>query len=623
MDLHEGLKFHNRYKLLKKLGAGAYGEVWLAHDDVMDLNVAIKVYIALDEKGLEVFKADLKTTYKLDHPNLLKPYHYDDYEGRPYLIMPYCSNGAASALPADVDETTVWRFLHDVATGLAYLHGKKIIHQDIKPANILIDDEGDFRIADFGLSKEARRSLSTQSMRGLSGGSPAYMGPERFSSNPTPIKASDIWSLGASMYELMTDELPFCGFGGGMMNNGAVVPDINADYSDELKDTVRACLAKETWERPTAEELAEYAGAHLKGKSITPPWKIRLGKIENSKPTEPKAPDPKKTQPFVAPSVPKPEPVKPKENPKPEPPKPGPKPPFKYTFWSVVVGVLIVGLLVFGVRGLFSGGSSDEGEVAEDSVAVLDTVAEVPAFSSLSPRWSSSATAEQRRILGELIESMVMVEGGTFTMGATSEQGGDADSDEKPTHRVTLSDYYIGKYEVTQEQWQAVMGSNPSKYKGSRKPVERISWNDCQEFIKKLNSLTGLNFKLPTEAQWEYAARGGNKSRGYKYSGSNDIESVAWYYGRGGAKEVGQKQPNELGLYDMSGNVLEWCQDWYGSYSSSSQTDPAGPSTGSYRVNRGGGWSFSAGSCRVSYRSRNTHDFSYYNLGLRLAVSQF
>ncbi len=150
-------------------------------------------------------------------------------------------------------------------------------------------------------------------------------------------------------------------------------------------------------------------------------------------------------------------------------------------------------------------------------------------YGSLSPNWSSSATAEQRRIIGELIESMVMVEGGTFTMGATSEQGSDAHDREKPTHRVSLSDYYIGKYEVTQEQWQAVMGSNPSKYKGSRKPVEQVSWNDCREFIKKLNSLTGLNFALPTEAQWEYAARGGNKSRGYKYSGSNDIYSVACY----------------------------------------------------------------------------------------------
>ncbi len=250
---------------------------------------------------------------------------------------------------------------------------------------------------------------------------------------------------------------------------------------------------------------------------------------------------------------------------------------------------------------------------------------DVSISTTLTPNWSSSATAEQRRIIGELIESMVMVEGGTFTMGATSEQGSETYGDENPTHRVTLSDYYIGKYEVTQEQWQAVMGKNPSNFKGSRKPVECVSWNECQEFIKKLNSLTGLNFKLPTEAQWEYAARGGNKSQGYKYSGSNNIESVAWYWNNASKEThpVGQKQPNELGLYDISGNVWEWCQDWKGDYSSSSQTNPTGPSTGSHRVLRGGSWFDLAGRCRVSSRGNRTPDGSGYNLGLRLVVSQF
>ena len=192
-------------------------------------------------------------------------------------------------------------------------------------------------------------------------------------------------------------------------------------------------------------------------------------------------------------------------------------------------------------------------------------------------------------IIGDF--DMVYVEGGTFTMGATSEQGSDAYSDESPAHSVTVSDFYIGKYEVTQAQWRAVMGSNPSKFKGDNLPVEQVSWNDIQKFITKLNTMTGKTFRLPTEAEWEYAARGGNQSKGYKYSGSNTLDNVAWYYNSGGKTHpVGQKQPNELGLYDMSGNVWEWCQDWYGSYSSSSQTNPTGPSSGSYRVLRGGDW---------------------------------
>ena len=218
---------------------------------------------------------------------------------------------------------------------------------------------------------------------------------------------------------------------------------------------------------------------------------------------------------------------------------------------------------------------------------------------------------------------MVAVKGGTFTMGATSEQGSDAYSNEKPTHKVTLSDYMIGKTEVTQELWKAVMGSNPSNFKGNNLPVENVSWHDCQKFIKKLNSLTGLNFRLPTEAEWEYAARGGNKSKGFKYSGSNNIGSVAWYTSTtndSGTKPVATKSPNELGLYDMSGNVWEWCSDWCGDYSSSSQTNPKGPSSGSYRVFRGGSWGAYAGDCRVSIRNGSTPGYRRYYLGLRLAL---
>ena len=218
---------------------------------------------------------------------------------------------------------------------------------------------------------------------------------------------------------------------------------------------------------------------------------------------------------------------------------------------------------------------------------------------------------------------MVKVQGGTFTMGATSEQGSDAVSDEKPTHKVTLSDYMIAKIEVTQELWQAVMGSNPSYFKGNNLPVEQVSWNDCQEFIEKLNSLTGLNFRLPTEAEWEYAARGGNKSKGYKYSGSNYIGSVAWYTSttnHSGTKPVATKAPNELGLYDMSGNVWEWCSDRYGSYSNGSQTNPKGPSSGSCRVFRGGSWNHLATLCRVSNRICPSPDCSLSDVGLRLAL---
>ena len=215
---------------------------------------------------------------------------------------------------------------------------------------------------------------------------------------------------------------------------------------------------------------------------------------------------------------------------------------------------------------------------------------------------------------------MVFVQGGTFTMGCTSEQGSDCDADESPSHRVMLSDFYIGKYEVTQKQWKAVMGNNPSYFKGDDLPVESVSWVDIQEFIRKLNAQTGKHYRLPTEAEWEYAARGGNRSNGYKYSGSNVIGNVAWYYGNSGSEThpVGSKFPNELGLYDMSGNVWEWCSDWYGSYGSSAQSNPAGATTGSGRVDRGGSWINFARNCRVSNRLYDFPDYRDNGIGFRL-----
>ena len=251
----------------------------------------------------------------------------------------------------------------------------------------------------------------------------------------------------------------------------------------------------------------------------------------------------------------------------------------------------------------------------------------------LKPRWSASVNATHREVLEKLVANMVKVEGGTFTMGATAEQGSDADNDEKPAHKVTLSDYYIGKYEVTQAEWEAVMGERPtsdgdkwtSEYGlGSNYPAYNISWNDCDAFIRKLNELTGMKFKLPTEAQWEYAARGGKSSGGYKYSGGNDIGAVTWYGGNSGngTHPVGGKQANELGLYDMSGNVYEWCSDWYGKsyYSSSPQTDPTGPSSGSGRVLRGGSWYYYATYCRVANRNSNSVSARSNRYGMRLAL---
>jgi formylglycine-generating enzyme required for sulfatase activity len=232
-------------------------------------------------------------------------------------------------------------------------------------------------------------------------------------------------------------------------------------------------------------------------------------------------------------------------------------------------------------------------------------------------------------------------------MGCTPEQDDECEDDEKP-HSVTVGDFFIGKYAVTQELWVALMGENPSYFGGEDNlPVEDVSWNDVQTFIAKLNAMAGKKYRLPTEAEWEYAARGGSKSKGYKYSGSNTLGDVAWYVVNSGDRvsgekefyemgmepgendydefiksnknrthPVGTKKANELGIYDMSGNVLDWVSDWYDEYSSTAGTNPTG-----FRAFRGGGWYNTARYCRVSFRNYGSPDLRDGNLGFRLALS--
>lgn len=233
----------------------------------------------------------------------------------------------------------------------------------------------------------------------------------------------------------------------------------------------------------------------------------------------------------------------------------------------------------------------------------------------VSLAYSQSTYTEK---VNDIIFDFVGIKGGSFLMGRNSGNG-----DEKPIHTVTLSDYYIGKYEVTQAQWETIMGNNPSEFKGDNLPVESIKWKDVQEFLGKLNIKTGKTYRLPTEAEWEYAARGGNKSKGFKYAGSNTLDNVAWYDSNGGSKThpVGSKLPNELGLYDMSGNVWELCSDWYGDYSSIAQTNPTGQNSGLFKVFRGGSWFINAFYCETETRlNESPKNWAPYK-GFRLVLS--
>lgn len=298
------------------------------------------------------------------------------------------------------------------------------------------------------------------------------------------------------------------------------------------------------------------------------------------------------------------------------------------------------------------------GQIASPTVAMGQTKIVIPKIekktSNKKTPKSGKATSSRKKenktrngmsdnhreaILQNLINNMVQVKGGSFTMGATPEQESEAGGDEKPAHKVIVPSFSIGKYEVTQEEWFAVMGTNPSHFKGDKRPVEQISWNDCQQFIDRLNKLTGKQFRLPTEAEWEFAARGGTICGNCKFAGGNIADDVAWYNdnSNGETHEVGKKRANELGLYDMAGNVWEWCNDQKFNYSSSTSeqlpeetslsqnnntidlTDnPQGSNKN--RVNRGGSWRSSAKLCRVSFRFDDDADERFNTLGLRLAL---
>lgn len=324
-ELTQGTAIGGRYILKEYKGSGSFGEVWLAEDSELGIDVAIKLYISLDQKGQDEFKEEYKVAYGLSHENLLTAQYYSVWDHRPYLIMKYCSRGSAASMGGAASEEEIWKFIHDVASGLRYLHSQEppIVHQDIKPENILIDEQGNFLITDFGISKKMRTTMRKQSKRSIESGAIAYMGPERFLKDPMAVKASDIWSLGVSIYEMATNDLPFMGQGGGMLNAGAAIPELDPNkWSANLNAVMEACLAKDTWDRPTAEELVEYTNLILKGKDIS--WsRFKAGEHEMPQPL----------------------------------PQPTPSSGGTSKIWLIVAGVVAV-VLVVGAIIFFSGGST-------------------------------------------------------------------------------------------------------------------------------------------------------------------------------------------------------------------------------------------------------------------------
>lgn len=260
-ELKSGDIINERYTLVRFLGSGSFGEVWLAHDQMTGRDVALKIYLSLDPAGVEEFQREYANTADLSSPYLLTPEYFDVFHRRPFLVMKYCELGSSSKLAGNISEEQLWAFIEDVSKGLEVLHSQAdpIVHQDIKPDNILMDNSGNFLITDFGISKRLRATMRRQSKRNVSSGAMPYMAPERFESNPKLNTASDIWSLGASIYELVTGELPFSGFGGAMQRHGAEMPSLSEHYSPILNQIMQRCLSEQIDSRPNAGELSKWA----------------------------------------------------------------------------------------------------------------------------------------------------------------------------------------------------------------------------------------------------------------------------------------------------------------------------------------------------------------------------
>ena len=624
-----------QYKILQHIGAGGFGKTYLVEDQLGEKKVVKEFFISsmctrdaatqsvtvsVDEnrqsfqEQLTKFKEEARRIYSLSHPNIVKVSALFDENDTAYYVMNYIEGEslAQKSKRERLSESQIRRYLDQLLSALDYIHSQGVTHLDIKPGNIMIDRNDNVVLIDFGASKlfnaqSVNKTMMT-SMRPPF--TPGYAPIEQENGDVSDMGPHcDIYALGATLYNLFTGEkapLPFVIFQKGL-------PQI-PQASPLMQKVIKEAMAFDANHRikNVAEFRAMLGGKRQMTQPVVGSEETKVAQNQDAKndtaktliaqPSETVRQETIKQTSISSASDRADKDVAKKQEEEGEDKKD----------WIKVSVLLILAIMVILVIGLLA---SKNGVKTVDGDALTDTL-EVKHEENKIKYENKTITIPGTNVSF----NMVFVEGGTFQMGSNDSE---AHSDEKPVHSVTLNDYYIGETEVTQELWEAVMGSNPSVFKGSKKPVEMVSWNNCQEFIMKLNRLTGRDFRLPTEAEWEYAARGGNKSQGYKYSGSNTIDDVAWYDENSlSTHPVGTKAPNELGLYDMSGNVWEWCSDWYGDYSSSSQTNPTGSSSGSGRVLRGGSWCRDAQCCRVAFRDNNALGLRFDYNGFRLVCSR-
>lgn len=558
--------FHDRYILERLIGVGGFADVWKATDKVTNTIVALKIYTNLDEDGIKDLSAEYTRMQGLNHTNILRAEHFDNWGNVPYLIMKFCDGGSLDKKLGKITTEELTRAIVQIANGLKYLHANSIVHQDIKPANILIDNTGGtptYVLSDFGISTKTKTKLSHSvnlKNQGISM-TEAYAPPEKFSSKKEerrPDKKGDIFSFGISVYELATGNLPFDELSTGrqLLYDGAEV-DFSEIQDEKIRRIVELCMQPNKEDRPTAEDIAwMFASDNLPDTPVRKQSPTKKTKRVNGQSKRP-----------------------------------------KYPLMILVAGV--VAALIYIVSTAITGGDSD---------------------SASSKKFTNEI--ETFTINGYSFD-MVKIPGGTFKLGCDDSNDTYADANERPAKSRQIGDFYIGKYEVTQKLWTVIMNSNPSTQVNDNYPVNNVSWEDCQLFIEKLNRITGRNFRLPTEAEWEYAAKmtltSNNRiSDTYsKFAGGSSPDAYAWYSlnSSNTIHAVGGKSPNAFGLYDMCGNVIEWCQDIYTNYNTG---DPEIDKN--QRVLRGGYYGGDNGSVRTTSRGSAKYSTAMAPFGFRLCL---
>ena len=584
----------SRYKVLAELGQGGMGVVYKCFDETAGIEVALKALppeLSHNTLEMEDIKDNFQLVSKLVHQNIAisKNLEKDNSNGNYYLIMECCEGEdlrrwiKRKRKDGELKPDDVLPIIKQTAEALDYAHEMKIIHRDIKPGNIMIDQSGKIKVLDFGLAAQIHTSMIRVSMayHGTSGTGP-YMAPEQWRGRAQSAPA-DQYALAVMTYEMLAGHLPFESADPAVLQQAVLTqtPEDIPDVPQSVQKAIARAMSKEPAERFVccADFVAALEGKKVKGAKITDGggniWKYLA---------------------FAA-----------------------------FAALAVMTGIYFFNDSTERSRGNVS--------PSDNTYTPAVSVDQTPFYDNSKSEFNGTVSLPN----GVSLE-MVKITAGTFMMGSPSSESGRWYYEKQ--HQVTLSkDYWLGKYEVTQAQWQAVMGNNPSYFKGDNRPVERVSWNEAKAFCEKLNERyagklpRGYKFDLPTEAQWEYACRAGTTTA-YSYGDSSDTDKMNYDgnypYGPGAVKGVHRKQTvdvgslgykNAWGLYDMHGNVEEWCRDWYGDYSNSAVTDPVGPQTGSYRVIRGGGWGHYARDCRSAYRDCGSPGDCLGNLGLRLALA--